>query len=75
MTTAKPLGPNAIDPCPSDSCRRWHLSHSIEHDCQVNIPHARRFEDTWPRHVEHVADTPWRRTFGPHLSSVGGDVA
>jgi hypothetical protein len=40
----KRLGPNDLQPCPSEACRRHHLAHGWIHDCQINIPNERRFQ-------------------------------
>lgn len=31
------LGPNDVEPCPSEGCRRRHLAHGNEHVCDVQM--------------------------------------
>lgn len=33
---------NRLEPCGTEACRRWHLSHGRDHVCGVDEPHPTR---------------------------------
>jgi hypothetical protein len=53
-------GPNDIEPCPSESCRRWHLARGRLHVCGRDKPAPERVE----RAVEDLHNRLVRDWFG-----------
>lgn len=55
------LHPNALQPCPSEGCRKWHLAHSIDHICGESRPSPRRTQRQFRQPGEVVVvHAPWR---------------